>query len=220
MSASSISEATSGTELPAVAAPDEEAPAVPPAVLSRRLTLQIYTDLEEKSEKTAWLRPRLLLGAVSFTLCVFGGLLQNDPAIFVGADFVTMQNPSFAFSKDTLLNIFGEIVAVPSAAVFSTVLLLTLLEVYAEKLGFPLLNSDARNIADGRAFVKMLKKSSEVFWDTRDDAWGEYLKRERGPLKQLARLNVPRLQSQQWYGGINQLDRFHFTIVRGEGWQR
>ena len=95
------------------------------AVLSRRLTLQIYTDLEEKSEKTAWLRPRLLLGAVSFTLCVFGGLLQNDPAIFVGADFVTMQNPSFAFSKDTLLNIFGEIVAVPSAAVFSTVLLLT-----------------------------------------------------------------------------------------------
>ena len=146
-----LSEATSGTELPAVAAPDEEAPAVPPAVLSRRLTLQIYTDLEEKSEKTAWLRPRLLLGAVSFTLCVFGGLLQNDPAIFVGADFVTMQNPSFAFSKDTLLNIFGEIVAVPSAAVFSTVLLLTLLEVYAEKLGFPLLNSDARNIADGRA---------------------------------------------------------------------
>ena len=137
---------------------------MPPAVLSRRLTLQIYTDLEEKSEKTAWLRPRLLLGAVSFTLCVFGGLLQNDPAIFVGADFVTMQNPSFAFSKDTLLNIFGEIVAVPSAAVFSTVLLLTLLEVYAEKLGFPLLNSDARNIADGRAVTLGAILTAHALW--------------------------------------------------------
>ena len=89
------------------------------------------------------MRAALLLAAATAQLYEPDITPQEPQRRFV----VTAGCPS-TLDADQSVRLF---VAVPSAAVFSTVLLLTLLEVYAEKLGFPLLNSDARNIADGRA---------------------------------------------------------------------
>ena len=66
------------------------------------------------------------------------------------------------------------------------------------------------------AFNKWLTKKGEIWWWTRDTSFVNLVnKREASPL-QLAK---PLREKQcQWHGGVDQLDKFDFTIVRAGAW--
>lgn len=77
---------------------------------------------------------------------------------------------------------------------------------------------DDTNIgAEGPVFVNHIKRNERDSFDTRDKAFAQYLDKERVALTQLRGLkNVSNRQT--WWGGVHQLERFHFTIVRGGAW--
>ena len=54
----------------------------------------------------------------------------------------------------------------------------------------------------------------QVWFDTRNELYKEFIARESVPLSLIAHLR----NDSHFHGGINQLDRFHFGIVRGGSW--
>lgn len=74
---------------------------------------------------------------------------------------------------------------------------------------------DDTNIKDGPRFKIHLQQKNEIWWHTEDSAWDNFLPMEAPALELLKPLNVDKMA---WQGGINKLDKFHFSIVVGGGW--
>ena len=75
---------------------------------------------------------------------------------------------------------------------------------------------DDTNVADGDSFKRSLH-AREIWWDTEDVTWSRFESRERPALRQLKPLNNF-TRTMKWFGGINELSKFHFTIVAGGAW--
>ena len=75
------------------------------------------------------------------------------------------------------------------------------------------------NLGDGDVFMETLIDQGEVWWDTRDDAAAALVAREAGVLSRwLTPLDAAHYPG-RWHGGLNELQSFHFTIVRGDAWR-
>ena len=77
---------------------------------------------------------------------------------------------------------------------------------------------DDTNIGDGPHFKAHLARTGEVWWDT-SMIPQQLFHRERAPLRHmLAPLNAA-AKGLRWHGGINDLEKFHFSVVRGGAWR-
>ena len=61
----------------------------------------------------------------------------------------------------------------------------------------------------------MLDRTQQVWWQTSDPWFRDFLCREQAPLHLIAHL-VP--YRGRWMGGVNHLEVFDFAIVRGGAW--
>mmetsp|Transcript_12284 Transcript_12284/g.32136 ORF Transcript_12284/g.32136 Transcript_12284/m.32136 type:complete len:441 (-) Transcript_12284:353-1675(-) len=102
---------------------------------------------------------------------------------------------------------------------------------------------DDTNLSDGPNFKRMLAQNGHVFFDTLDREYAKFIRREAAPLTLIQHLSLPAAQAmrvqragvaslptrrdippapvetqQKWFGGVDKLQRFHFTIVRGDAW--
>ena len=88
---------------------------------------------------------------------------------------------------------------------------------------FALAVFDDTNIgADRDKFECLLREDGMVWWTTKDPTYDRFLKMERPALTFLRPLHqVSRLADggyQRWHGGVDGLEQYHFTIVRGGMW--
>ena len=72
---------------------------------------------------------------------------------------------------------------------------------------------------DGRRFPDMLDRTGQVFFNTEDPAYKGFVDKEQPGLdSKLAPLR--RRKGVNWFGGVNQLQDYHFAVVRGGGWRK
>ena len=70
----------------------------------------------------------------------------------------------------------------------------------------------------GRAFKSMLARTGQVWFNTEDAAYAEFIKKEQPGLgSKLAPLRGRR--GLEWFGGVDALERYHLAIVKGGGWR-
>ena len=70
---------------------------------------------------------------------------------------------------------------------------------------------------DSLRFQHTVHNERWVAWNTTDPTWSQFIEREEVPLRVLK----PLLNySGKWQGGVNNLQKFHFTIVKGGGWSQ
>lgn len=74
---------------------------------------------------------------------------------------------------------------------------------------------DDTNIVDGKEFRKYLAWQGEVFWNTDDEGFHQFVERESAPLKAL----LEPIRNASIMGGVQMLQIFHFTIVQGGRWR-
>lgn len=92
----------------------------------------------------------------------------------------------------------------------------------------PLAIFDDTNVNDGKKFIAHIEKAREVFWSTWDKDWLTYINREKPVLSLLRPLQNPKVEPGKkfqkhngqiaFHGGINEVQAFHFTIVKGGNW--
>ena len=68
-------------------------------------------------------------------------------------------------------------------------------------------------------FNHMLMKLNETCWSTKDDLFHDFVKREAPAIDAQLRPLRQVKNAQDWWGGIHNLQDFHFTIVRGGAWR-
>jgi hypothetical protein len=68
---------------------------------------------------------------------------------------------------------------------------------------------------EAREFRRMLDRTRQIWWQTSDPWFRDFLCREQAPLHLIAHL-VP--YRGRWMGGVNHLEVFDFAIVRGGAW--
>lgn len=65
---------------------------------------------------------------------------------------------------------------------------------------------------DGKSYQK---EENEVYWDTHDEGWKQYIKKESVPVEMIQPLRQARHKIQ---GGMTDLQNMHFAIVKGGAW--
>ena len=75
---------------------------------------------------------------------------------------------------------------------------------------------------DFHDFTRALDVRREVWWDTRHPSFAPLLAHEAGAMRLLEPLRSRTIHGKQchhWHGGVDHLQSFHFSIVRGGAWE-
>ena len=81
---------------------------------------------------------------------------------------------------------------------------------------------DGESWAEGEEFKRHLSEQGEIWVETTDPAFAPFIRRESAALQQLAQLKGQCAAGRgrhRFHGGIETVEKFHFTMVRGGAWQ-
>jgi len=75
---------------------------------------------------------------------------------------------------------------------------------------------DDTNLKNKNLFTKTLERDNHIFVNTWDAPLRKFIAKEKPALALLGPLNMG--TQARWWGGVNNLQFYHFTIVKGGGW--